>query len=97
MTDIDSSLELEVLVGFDTLLGARVVVLGPGGLGHALRFTSLELARMRISKPTGPTLKKLDEKWHITMHEEEPDAATRQPGAQKPTPGPLPTEGPVLK
>ncbi|SRR6266436_376514 len=62
----DSSSKLEIVMGLDTLLG--------DGLGDALRITSLELAREKITKPTF-------KKWHNTTHEEEPDAPTRSPEA----------------
>jgi hypothetical protein len=62
----DSSSKLEVVMGLDTLLG--------DGLGYALRITSLELARKKITKPTF-------KKGHNTTHEEEPDAPTGSPEA----------------
>jgi hypothetical protein len=62
----DSSSKLEVVMGLDALLGDR--------LCDALRITSLELARKKITKPTF-------KKWHNTTHEEKPDAPTGSPEA----------------
>jgi hypothetical protein len=63
-------------MGLDKLLG--------DGLGNALRITSLELAREKITKPISGTI----------LHRKK--SQTHQPGAQKLTPGPLPAR-PVLK
>ena len=50
----------------DTLLG--------DGLGNALRITSLELGREKITKPAF-------KKWYNATHKKEPDAPTRSPEA----------------
>lgn len=62
----DSSSKLKVVMGLDTLLG--------DGFGDALRITSLELAREKITKPAF-------KKWYNTTHKEKPDAPTRSPEA----------------
>ena len=62
----DSSSELEVIMGFDTLFG--------DSLGDAFRISSFELPREEIAKPAF-------KKWHDAAHEEQPDAPTGSPEA----------------